>query len=482
MKYSLTHILTSLTTPVVATAFFAMAATAPALALAAAPTLSAIEAAPAGLTIEGETAIVSGKIDVRDLISLKEQSQAPVTLDLRQADIEEYMAAKPVYAGRRFFTRNALPAYIFFQAPYNNVLLPENVKTIEAGAFADSQLKSIVIPEGVESIGDYAFYNCPKLEDVVLPSTLRVIGKGAFAKCPMLEEVDMRASAVATLPERCFAESARLCALYLPASLATIGREALTGTAIDNLELQQIKVFAPYALAGMPELQSVSLNPQSSYGEGTLMNCPRLTRIVGAPDNMPSLYAANCLSLDPTDAMSSTSATLGSYAFANNTVSEMVLGKGLTSVGPGAFAGMTALKSIGAESLAADIPAVEPDSFEGIIPSDVLLMVDHKALDAWRSHPVWGQFNVQSRITVKVDEIADSLDSDIRIYVADGYVRVEAAEPIEGAALYSLDGQLLTTMPTGATTSEASLADSSENIIIAVVKTASTRKSAKLIK
>ena len=142
MKYSLTHILTSLTTPVVATAFFAMAATAPALALAAAPTLSAIEAAPAGLNIEGETAIVSGKIDVRDLISLKEQSQAPVTLDLRQADIEEYMAAKPVYAGRRFFTRNALPAYIFFQAPYNNVLLPENVKTIEAGACADSQLYS----------------------------------------------------------------------------------------------------------------------------------------------------------------------------------------------------------------------------------------------------------------------------------------------------------------------------------------------------
>ena len=42
---------------------------------------------------------------------------------------------------------------------------------------------SLAIPEGVTSIGDYAFYDCNSLRSIALPSTITSIGKDAFYNC-----------------------------------------------------------------------------------------------------------------------------------------------------------------------------------------------------------------------------------------------------------------------------------------------------------
>lgn len=53
-----------------------------------------------------------------------------------------------------------------------DVILPKNLKTIEAGAFNDCPLSRIIIPEGVRTIGDGAFRNTPILYfDTYLPTT-----------------------------------------------------------------------------------------------------------------------------------------------------------------------------------------------------------------------------------------------------------------------------------------------------------------------
>ena len=53
-----------------------------------------------------------------------------------------------------------------------------------------SWIESLVIEEGVTSIGNYAFYGC-ELKSVKLPSTLEQIGSNAFEFCMQLAEIDI---------------------------------------------------------------------------------------------------------------------------------------------------------------------------------------------------------------------------------------------------------------------------------------------------
>ena len=51
-------------------------------------------------------------------------------------------------------------------------------------AFESSKLTTVVIPEGVTSIGFGAFTGNSKLTDVVIPEGVTSIGKGAFVGIP----------------------------------------------------------------------------------------------------------------------------------------------------------------------------------------------------------------------------------------------------------------------------------------------------------
>lgn len=63
------------------------------------------------------------------------------------------------------------------------------VRVISSGAFANSKITSIYIPESVAKIDESkyyyngAFYNCTELTNVTLPSTLRYLGSFAFFNC-----------------------------------------------------------------------------------------------------------------------------------------------------------------------------------------------------------------------------------------------------------------------------------------------------------
>lgn len=56
-----------------------------------------------------------------------------------------------------------------------------------------TDLRTVVIPEGVDRISDSAFCFCFQLQSVTLPKTLQHIGEGAFQQCKALTAIDLPA-------------------------------------------------------------------------------------------------------------------------------------------------------------------------------------------------------------------------------------------------------------------------------------------------
>ena len=166
--------------------------------------------------------------------------------------------------------------------------LPANLETIGDGAFEncssnekESSLRVVVIPEGVRSIGAWAFSDCFYLESVELPKSLKYIGVGAFAFCNLLSHLEIdkdnpnyetigstlftkglkkllsypvgRPARVYVVPEEveeigdhAFAFCENLTELTLPKALKKIGHGAFGGCSIKTFE-------SPEAIERIPD-------------------------------------------------------------------------------------------------------------------------------------------------------------------------------------------------------------------------------------
>lgn len=97
--------------------------------------------------------------------------------------------------------------------------------------------ESIVVPEGVHTIGEGACKGCVSLKRVALPSGLRCIGDGAFKGCRRLEEVEIP-SEVSYIGSYAFHRCHALKRIALPASVKELGAYAFLYC--DNLKEARI--------------------------------------------------------------------------------------------------------------------------------------------------------------------------------------------------------------------------------------------------
>lgn len=82
-------------------------------------------------------------------------------------------------------------------------------------------LKHVEVPEGVEKITDFAFYNS-EIESVKLPDSIKKIGDEAFSNCHNLKEVNL-GNGVQQLGNYVFSWDENLTKIELPPSLQEVG-------------------------------------------------------------------------------------------------------------------------------------------------------------------------------------------------------------------------------------------------------------------
>jgi hypothetical protein len=150
-------------------------------------------------------------------------------------------------------------------------------------------LTSIVIPEGVEEIGDKAFFGCTALRAVRLPSTLKRIGAQAFCGCTGMTEPLCLPSGVESIGDGAFAgvplmvtalESDRY-AFVGGALVETKGGRLLWANELTALPFDgSIKIIGPYAYAYCKSLRQITL-PEGVWKiqEHAFDGCVRLERM-----------------------------------------------------------------------------------------------------------------------------------------------------------------------------------------------------------
>ena len=85
---------------------------------------------------------------------------------------------------------------------YNSIYNYSNDKYITTAPWG-ANIKTVVIEDGVTSIGSYAFYNCTGLTSVTIPNSVTSIGNSAFSGCSGLTSVTIPNS-VTSIGERAF--------------------------------------------------------------------------------------------------------------------------------------------------------------------------------------------------------------------------------------------------------------------------------------
>lgn len=155
------------------------------------------------------------------------------------------------------------------------------VTSIGERAFANCKFTSITIPDGIDYIGGYAFYNCSKLTSITIPGSVTLISGYAFHKCTALESATIL-EGVMMINDCAFFECESLESVEIPDSVIIIGVRAFDSCG----RLTQVTVpdsvieLGDYAFANCVNLTSAVLGENiGAIGEGTFSGCVKLTTV-----------------------------------------------------------------------------------------------------------------------------------------------------------------------------------------------------------
>lgn len=124
--------------------------------------------------------------------------------------------------------------------------------------FGNSQIESVVFPNTLISIGQYAF-NKSALKTLELPDSVQDIKRSAFANCANLTSVKL-SNSMKTVPAECFLNCSALNQIQYSEQLTAIGNYAFQNTAVTELVLPEtVKTIEYGAFYHCEKLQTVKL-------------------------------------------------------------------------------------------------------------------------------------------------------------------------------------------------------------------------------
>ena len=261
-------------------------------------------------------------------------------------------------------------AFSFCHALSGRLSLPSTLKIIELGAFYECGfICELIIPEGVELIGGECFCRCEGLHgELKLPNKLKELGSRTFQFCSNLSGSLIIPQNITQIPEYAFANCGFNGTLTLHDGITNIEEEAFSfchfkGELVLPQKLTTIKpaAFQHCQFSGELKLPQALI----SIGNGAFASNQQLSGILEIPDNVQSIGStafADCSRLEgiifPAHLES-----IGANAFNNDFGVNKIICKGLIPpyLLPGVFNG------ISKENFTVEVPETAIEQYQTAI-------------------------------------------------------------------------------------------------------------------
>ena len=172
-----------------------------------------------------------------------------------------------------------------------SLVIPDSVTNIGDYAFSGCRsLTDIVIPDSVTNIGDYAFWNCRSLTNIVIPDSVTCIGDNAFEYCFSLSNLIIP-DGVTSIGDGAFVGCNSLSSVVIPDSVSCIGNNAFWGceSLTDIVIPDSVASIGDYAFYDCSSLTEVVIpDSVTSIGDKAFFWCRSLTDIV-IPESVVNL-------------------------------------------------------------------------------------------------------------------------------------------------------------------------------------------------
>lgn len=333
--------------------------------------------------------------------------------------------------------------------PITELVIPEGVTSIGAYAFDGARLEHVTFPNTLVSIGNHAFpYNY--FDEVILPESLKSLGECAFPECRYLERVQIN-DGLEVIPTCAFDECGNLSDVSMPSSVKKIELQAFylcrnltTMPMTDSLQTIGYSAFAGSGIETLKTGKSLT-----SIGEHAFSFCHNLTRVEIS---------------DPVTA-------LGQLAFyLNDSLQKAVIGNGVHKIPKRLFSQCLNLASVtlgnAVDTLEeycfeycekidtivcmAAVPPVmngaEDSFFEPVVFQNATLYVPMGSVEAYKTANVWKNFqnivgvNVHGDVNDDDYEYVPFVREGVQwVYYYDNPFNVEVLGMADGIQYYSFE-------------------------------------------
>lgn len=223
------------------------------------------------------------------------------------------------------------------------IKIPAKVTVIGDYAFYRSDVEEVILPNGLKTIGEAAFYQCSRLKKISFPEKLERIKHFAFKSCIALESVDFPKEMLYI--ESSAFENSGLKHVTLPKKMIhhdRNGENIFAETALETVNIPKNFSLETGMFADCHQLKSVKLSCGKSVSKNCFAGCKNL-ETVKLPDsvNVIDYYAfSECTSLRSINL--DKVQIIGSSAFVKTALEYITLSA--RKIGSGAFAQCENLK------------------------------------------------------------------------------------------------------------------------------------------